>query len=613
MIFKSRHGKSRIGTETNGAENRTNITTSNLNGAEYLSKIISGTIMQGGRLLTGNSKDRGPVNNVAQDTYLMPFRLGQGRAFKDAGYDRDYQSEKKRDYGLVQKAVGNENIPIYSRVNNPEKRKELIQIYNPESTYNPNIKYPLIHAAFHPSSLYIDGTNGNIMYKGWDLNDYGTDRGGRGFSSQYGSIRKALANTLDVFGNPTVVTTGYQNVLDNDGKPMNIFKGNYKDDFNANIAVSDFIVKQLLKKENPSFVNEYGMSPIPEVVITAPRKKHRLGGSLTYKKRNHLSDGICKAKYGTTVPYKRIHINEDGTFTDILTGKVYNTSATNGEDVIITGKANHWKEAGKRNINSYSPYSSIREIAKDYLYKKLDNWVDKNVLEPNNYDINKIRRTLYNKLDPFGYNKKDSLGNVVISPDKKIKTALNSKTPNRNFLKNDDVIMRNPIYAKYLGLKDYYNGYSMVNTDDNLKISNYSPTIGNQGNIYYKSPTESDSSWGPFSDKVLARAFKTRDNKGKNTFVSPHYDGVMGHYTTSFGKDKKGKYISYYDIWDLNPFEGTPIENGDIGERYGIGKPVHLYNRKYYTDADSTRIMNKYNRLRHLRRRDNFNINDTRY
>lgn len=285
MIFKSRPSKAKIGTETDGGENRTNITTSNLNSAEYLSKIISGSIMQAGRLLTGNSRDKNASNNVAQDTYLMPFRLGQGRAFKDAGYERDYQSEKKRDYGLVQKAVGNENIPIYSRVSNPEKRKELIQIYNPESTYNPNIKYPLIHAAFHPSSLYIDGTNGNIMYKGWDLNDYGTDRGGRGFSSYYGSIRKALANTLDVFGNPTVVTTGYQNVLDNDGKPMNIFKGNYKDDFNASIAVSDFIGKQLLKKENPSFVNEYGMSPIPEVVITAPRKKHKLGGSLTFKNR----------------------------------------------------------------------------------------------------------------------------------------------------------------------------------------------------------------------------------------------------------------------------------------------------------------------------------------
>lgn len=285
MVFKSRPGKARIGTETDGGENRTNITTSNLNGAEYLSKIISGAIMESGRLFTGNNKDGGPVNNVAQDTYLMPFRLGQGRAFKDAGYDRDYQSEKKRDYGLVQKAVGNENIPIYSRINNPEKRKELIQIYNPESTYNPNIKYPLIHAAFHPSSLYIDGTNGNIMYKGWDLNDYGTNKGGKGFSSYYGSIRKAIVNILDTIGNPTVVTTGYQNVLDKDGKPMNIFKGNYKDDFNANIGASDFIIKQLMKKDNPSFVNEYGMSPIPEVVITAPRKKHKLGGSLTFKNR----------------------------------------------------------------------------------------------------------------------------------------------------------------------------------------------------------------------------------------------------------------------------------------------------------------------------------------
>lgn len=287
MIFKSESGKTLggrtkagINTEANGNENQTNIITSKLNAAEYLSKIISSNIMQSGRLLTGRRKDRGSINNVAQDTYLMPFRLGQGRAFKDAGYDRDYQSEKKRDYGLVQKAVGNENIPIYSRVNNPEKRKELIQIYNPESTYNPIIKYPLIHAANHPSSLYIDGTNGNIMYKGWDLNDYGTSRGGEGYSSSYGSIRKALANTLDAFGNPTVVTTGYQNVLDNNGKPMNIFKGNYKDDFNAKMAVSNFIVKQLLKKDNPSYINEYGMSPIPEVVITAPRKKHKLGGRL---------------------------------------------------------------------------------------------------------------------------------------------------------------------------------------------------------------------------------------------------------------------------------------------------------------------------------------------
>lgn len=343
-----------------------------------------------------------------------------------------------------------------------------------------------------------------------------------------------------------------------------------------------------------------GVSPA-QAVMGGANKDKVFNAQQAFKKRHHLSDGGGKARHGTAVPYSRIHINDDGTFTDTLDNKNYTTSATNGEDVVITGKANHWKEAGKRNINSYSPYSSIEQIVKDSLYKKLDNWVDKNVLEPNNYDINKIKRTLYNKLNPWGYDEKDSLGYIITSPDQKIKTALNPKTPNRDFLMNSSVVMRNPIYAKYLGLKDYYNGYSMVNTDDALKISNYFPTIGNQGNVYYKSPTESDSFYGPFSDAILARAFKTRDNTGKNTFVSPHYDDVMGHYTTSFGKDKKGKYISYYDIWDLNPFEGTPIENGDIGERYGIGKPVHLYNRKYYTDADSTRIMNKYNRLSHLR------------
>ena len=62
---------------------------------------------------------------------------------------------------------------------------------------------------------------------------------------------------------------------------------------------------------------------------------------------------IFKFRHGTVVPYKRIHINEDGTFTDTLTGKNYTASATNGEDAVVTGKANHWKEAGKKDTSSY--------------------------------------------------------------------------------------------------------------------------------------------------------------------------------------------------------------------------------------------------------------------
>lgn len=95
-----------------------------------------------------------------------------------------------------------------------------------------------------------------------------------------------------------------------------------------------------------------GMSPA-QAILRGYNKDKVFNAQQQFKRKNHLSDDGGKAKHGTEVPYKRIHINEDGTFTDTLTGKNYNTSATNGEDVVITGKANHWKEAGKKDTSSY--------------------------------------------------------------------------------------------------------------------------------------------------------------------------------------------------------------------------------------------------------------------
>lgn len=95
-----------------------------------------------------------------------------------------------------------------------------------------------------------------------------------------------------------------------------------------------------------------GISPA-QAVMRGANKDKVFNAQQRFKSRHHLSDDGGKAKHGTEVPYKRIHINEDGTFTDTLTGKNYNTSATNGEDVVITGKANHWKEAGKKDTSSY--------------------------------------------------------------------------------------------------------------------------------------------------------------------------------------------------------------------------------------------------------------------
>lgn len=67
-----------------------------------------------------------------------------------------------------------------------------------------------------------------------------------------------------------------------------------------------------------------GMSPA-QAILRGYNKDKVFSQQQAFKKRNHLSDDGGKAKHGTEVPYKRIHINEDGTFTDTLTGKNYNT------------------------------------------------------------------------------------------------------------------------------------------------------------------------------------------------------------------------------------------------------------------------------------------------
>lgn len=345
-----------------------------------------------------------------------------------------------------------------------------------------------------------------------------------------------------------------------------------------------------------------GMSPA-QAILRGYNKDKVFNAQQQFKKRNGLKDDGGKARHGTAVPYSRIHINDDGTFTDTLNNKNYTTSATNGEDVIITGKANHWKEAGKRFNSKYIIPSSLPEMAKRIILNKMDNWVDRNVFAPNNYNLGIIRNKLFYNLNPEGYAIPDENA-LPIYPEKRIKDALSDRNKGRNLFLNGTVKLRNPIYAKYLSIDSIpteYGGKAAVN--DILTKSKYQPTKGNEHNDYYKSTNdyydEGDYTTGPLSDTNLAKALQYKTDNKKSTFVMPNtYDNVMGAYTVSFGKDRKGKYMSYYDKWDLNPFEGTVVGNEDLENRYNIGKAVHLYNRRYYTDKDSVNVMNKYRRFR---------------
>lgn len=76
-------------------------------------------------------------------------------------------------------------------------------------------------------------------------------------------------------------------------------------------------------------------------------------------------------------------------------------------------------------------------------------------------------------------------------------------------------------------------------------------------------------------------------NKGNKVKLgrTPHTlgPGALGKFIVSRGKDEKGEYLSYYDLWDVNP------KRSHKAEERGFAKPYEIYDRIYGTfDADGT-------------------------
>lgn len=268
------------------------VVTSRLNPFERLAKFVSRNLMELGR--TGLLDHEGL--NVAQDSYLVPTRAIQAKMFADAGYTRDYNAEKNRNYGLVKKGVGNRNIPIYSRTNPNfgKQRKDLVVLGN---NYNiDNVDKALVHAGSYPSAIYSDN-EGNIYINSWDLNDYGADAAGNtgDLNYHYGSFRKKLAKFVDAVGNPTVVTTGYQRALDNN-KPIKI--SNYSDYYNLSNNGNNEAIKEALGNwmtKQGVELNEIGYgSPLVEIV---GKRKHRLGGRCKLRNGGLTSKDIGSSKH----------------------------------------------------------------------------------------------------------------------------------------------------------------------------------------------------------------------------------------------------------------------------------------------------------------------------
>lgn len=125
---------------------------------------------------------------------------------RDVLLKNGYIKDDSKNYGLVSKAVGNRNIPLYTRPD-VQNRDNLTVVANPSSVWFGSKETELQHAGFYPTTLYIDA-DGNFYQQAFDLNDYGNKDGNAG--STYEGWRQFGANLLDKIGNPFVIKSGIQ-------------------------------------------------------------------------------------------------------------------------------------------------------------------------------------------------------------------------------------------------------------------------------------------------------------------------------------------------------------------------------------------------------------------
>lgn len=147
---------------------------------------------------------------IIEGSNVIPNSTPQSAFLLDRDIQRQYMidngfTEAPGDYGLVRKAVGDRNIPVYQQMSDAITRDKLTPIGNlfnygngfSDPAWLANSS-PFEDAGDYPTALYVD-KDGNFYQKAWDLNDYS------GTTGRYGV-------GLDLVGNPVVVTTGFQPV-----------------------------------------------------------------------------------------------------------------------------------------------------------------------------------------------------------------------------------------------------------------------------------------------------------------------------------------------------------------------------------------------------------------
>lgn len=196
--------------------------------------------------------------------------------------------------------------------------------------------------------------------------------------------------------------------------------------------------------------------------------------------------------------------------------------------------------------------------------------------------VDEIRKRLYRNILPIGYNAALSrTRNAVVNNKPDEESIYYSEEP-ANMLNSKELVraMRDNIFAEYLQIPEQERrGIPYTKIVNSL----YKPTKGAAPNVVYKKIDEDSVKdiYGDMWSGVYDKVYKDDPlNINQNKTTSSMYS-ILGKNTVGRGYDSKGEYMSYADVWDLSPygFGGTGSDRS-----MGIGKPVHIYDRKYLDD-----------------------------
>lgn len=173
---------------------------------------------------------------------------------------------------------------------------------------------------------------------------------------------------------------------------------------------------------------------------------------------------------------------------------------------------------------------------------------------------------LAKNLNPYGYSE----------PLKRFfKTVfLNKKEKIRERLENDYYKFGSD--SRMTRTLDYFNVYNGLPQQYNtLCISDWTPskTKDNKTSYYYK-----DSNLTNHIRENLSEIIDAFENK---TVIKKTTDACLRRYTMCLGQDEQGCYISYYDLWDLAPFEKSEKTNISTFNT-DFGTPFEIYDRIYF-------------------------------